>query len=467
LFSSAYEADKEIECIASLLHKIGPQYKAKKVTYSVIYDQIIKTLKEVHEGKKIDIRIVLIEMNYIREYYTDKYTKSEKTVRDLEEYKDSLKEAIELGYKYSSIPDQKKNHTIDMIKVETANARYRLASVLDEEHVLNTEDTSVGELYKAKSDVENIIHNPYSYKIWFQVCNDIYKRTKDGEILNEMINRMDLIHMEEEDIDENMFLAEEFAKLEANIQGTPDEYIERLIQKGNPVGICLKAKKFLIENNLNMNNQNQITSQEVKKYEELVNTILSEDNLPLIKENETCLFLYIKVKWLLSNGKPFFLGDKELTQMSRENWENICDLCSRYLQINQTSGSEQFNFVVVYLAALCYAQLGEYDNALEKFKDLKDRPELYYEKDRVYTKHMLCDENGEIIKFAGKMKITPYGKISVFINKINNGRTEIFCNENNLKNIRSENGKTDDSFQVGVSMMGFQVYHGYNGDKND
>lgn len=459
LFSSSYNANREIKCIADLLHRIGPSYQDAKREYINYYNKIIETLRSLHEYKgKIDNRIILIEMNYIREFYTDKLGKGNIS---REEFENAMKEIISLGESYSAVSNSSKDFYFVMIKIETANARYTLAK--------NESEPNLNQLYNAKTDAEAVFalyDNQYSYTIWFQACNKIYDITSDKDILKQMLNKIELLKAENEDIDEDRFLANEFNKVHEKLSGTSDDYIAELIKNGNPNGIYLKAMKFLQENNLNMNNHNSVTSCQFEKYKELEKSVFSSEYLPIFYKNSECLWLYIKLKWLLYNGRPFFMGDKELTCISIEHWNEILELCKQYLIINSDEKSERFNIVVEYLEALCYAQTGNYGQSLSILTNLRERAESYYLLNRVYSRHMLCNEQGEIINFSGRVRIAANGKISILINQINSGNP-LFCNRNNLRNFQPENGKTDDHFQVGIGIMGFSVFHGYNGGKND
>ncbi len=458
LYSSSYVANREIKCIADLLHRIGPAYKLTKAEYGNYYHKIIEALNNLHENnKKIDTRIVLIEMNYMREFYDDKNRKKEISNA---EFTNAMKTIISLGDSYSAISNYSKDFYYVMIKIETANTRYALCK----------DNTNIDELFTAKKDAEAVFalyENAYSYTIWFQTCNKIYECTQDKMILKEMLGKMDLLRAENEDIDEDTFLSKEFQKVYENLLGTSNNYIESLIQKGNAVGLYLKATKFLKENQLNMSNHADISRVQYEKYNELEHSVFSQSNLAMIERNSECLWLYIKLKWILYNGRPFFLGDKELTRMDAYKWKEILDLCSEYIRLNQNAEVERSNIIVEYLQALCYAQLEDYNNSIVILTKLRERSESYYLSNRVYSRHMLCDKNGEILKFSGRIKINPNGKISVYINKINNGVSPIFCNRNNLRNFQPENGKTDDNFQLGIGIMGFSVFHGYNGGKND
>lgn len=459
LFSSSYGANREIKCIADLLHNIGPTYKSQKQIYMNSYKAIINVLKLLHNtNQKIDIRIILIEINYIRECYTEKLRN--RTI-DNKEFDKEMEYIIKIGDSYSAISEQSKDFNYIMIKVETANARYALSK---------SDPTNFEELKRAKQDAESVFamyDNQYSYTIWFQTCNKLYENTKNYDYLAEMLNKIELLKSENENIEEDFYLTKEFATVNEYLSGTSNDYINSLINKGNPNGVFLKATKYLAKNNLNLNDYTQITGEQAKKFLEMKNSIFTENVMTLVYKSPKCLWLYIKLCWLLADGKGFHLGEKELTCISKNNWSNLLGLCQKFLAINNAVNSDRVNLMIEYLEALCFAQLEEYTSALNILNNIRELSESYYLPNRVYSRHMLCKENGEIRTFTGRIKVSSSGKISVYINEIKNGNVPIFCNPNNLRNFQAIDGKTDSNFQIGIGIMGFSVFHGYVGGKNE
>ena len=164
--------------------------------------------------------------------------------------------------------------------------------------------------------------------------------------------------------------------------------------------------------------------------------------------------MLLNVVWLMNNKKPIYSdGECWLTKMNENTWTEILNICNNYIIqfCNDFDQVHQFGKNIKYIKALCLGELGRYSESIAVLKDIEEDSSLGLS--RVFTKHMLCDENGNPRKFNGRLG--KYNEVSrsgnLYIDEF--GKKPIYYHGPHMKTSNLKEGTIFNDIEIGYSII--------------
>lgn len=446
--------DYEITCAADLLHNIGPNSERRR-NYIDFYPKLISQLEQIKNGRILDRRLALAEVNFIREYAVEKHLSNQ---MDKEDYIRYLQQAIEICRLYDSNLLETDYYCI-MLRIEEANSHNRVFGVTHDLHEL--EDAK-----QAAEEVMAVTDNQYAYTVWIDSC--LYQLqasdTKDGKLLSKLLYFVDNIRTNNYELDYDDKMVSRFTETYKLVGNSVEEkYLDQLINKNNPLGVYIKAIKKIKNSSLDLFDfykKDNYSSQNIENLKSIIVDILeSADYRELTHTSPECLFLLLKLKWVVLTGKSFLKEEKQRISLSADKWKEILDVCEQYENCRtKESPLEKNNVAVMYFEALCLSQLEKYTESFDVITQIREITKVgYYSAKRVYSRHILCDENGKPKEFSGTILKIKGNDIPIKINKFPN--IPVHSTRSVLNDIDIEEGKFISDFYIGIGYMGFTAIH--------
>ena len=126
-------------------------------------------------------------------------------------------------------------------------------------------------------------------------------------------------------------------------------------------------------------------------------------------------------------------------------------ICNNFIVrfCNDSEDIHQFAKNIRYIKALALGQLGQYNESISVLKSIEEDSTLGLS--RVFTKHMLCDENGIPKKFTGRLG--KYDEVSrsgvVYIDEF--GKNPIYYHGPHMKSANLIEGTVFSDIEIGYS----------------
>ncbi len=400
--SDSYGHRQEVRYCEKLIVLIGPNKTETQNRYKSGYKNIIDALKRMRIERGIwEPSLVSQEITFLREYYGNN------DAFDLSIRINALKEAVSIA---DEVLNKSEYPGINMgirnaIIVEASNSKILLCQLKESRDSL---------IYKEiRRDLRNVIRydnlNDYAYVtllkgsiIEYQNEND---RIKQLELLESMCTVADEIVFENPDIAASEYFQRKVTEIYSYLQNTSvlEDYIEELVANGSAAGLYAVTRKKLLESNIDF--KTPIGSgRQLDVCKEVYSIFKNERYKAVLEESESCQYMLLNVVWLMNNMNPIFgKGEYRITKIKGEAWREILEICNNFIYrfCNEGDNQRQLARNIRYIKALCLGQLGDYRNSLSTLKEIKEDSALGLS--RVYTQHMLCDEQGNTIKFTGRL----------------------------------------------------------------
>lgn len=456
--SSEYGQQAEVIICERLIRIIGPNSKEYSTKYKIGYEAIIDALRELRENRGIwEPILVSQEITYIREYYgnDDEKLSLEERVVWLEKAI-NIADTMILKANSSGISLGARN----VLVVESANSKLLLCQLRGTNDAL---------LYKElRRDLREVIkYDSQNYHAYVTLLkgslieyNNERDQVKKLELLEAMCSIADEIVFENSDVAESDY----FQQKASEIYGLLDDpeiqerYIDELIQNGSAAGIYVKARKQLanegVEFRKGITSKNQMDAC-LKVYQ-----LLNEEKYhAVVTDSEPCQHMLLNVVWLINNREPIYReGECWATHMREEAWTEILSICNNYI-LKFCAGamaSLKVTLNIKYIKALCLAQLKQYKDCIDELNTMEEDSTLGLP--RVFTKHMICDENGNYRKFVGRLG--KYDEIKqrgvVYISEF--GKKPIYYHMSRFDVANYEEGKVYNDLEIGLSNISPKVY---------
>lgn len=471
--SDYYNQNSEISLITNLLYRMGPNSGDTSLArkYDKLYLVIVNALKKIREEKRIiNPSLGLQEITYMREYCSSIEIPEEERIF-------LLKEAIKIGDVLLGIFSRTDYAlpTRDALTIEVANSRYRLC-LLDSSYIMKES------AHALQDTMEVISRNPdniYAYHAYLEIgilrYNNSASNTEKITILADMCDIVDGIREENWQISGNKYFIEPADKIYELIGKNENEkYFEDLVKEKNYAGIYLKAKKRLEQVGIKDFRKEIYTQEEICVMKEICEELLENDEyFEITAYSHQCQYLLLKIKWIIYNGIPMFHPSekRKFTRMTKEQWKDIQRISEHYVStfVNSNIVEPNNGYSVMYILALCYAQLDDFESCMKLVSKLRNDTEWFGYDNRSRIKHYLCDSEGKLLFFGGSFTIDTnpneergYVKIDKIKAEWNNYREGVYFHKHNIRGINIESGGTSNYFQLGLAYMGFSVYHGMN-----
>ncbi|BBI33966.1 hypothetical protein [Cohnella abietis] len=387
---------REQRLIQNLIRLIGPNNREsersvwKQDKYFSQFMVLVKELRIYREKEDKNTPLLLTEIMLTREICSDR--RWEKSEDDRITLLSQIHETAKTEIKRHQ--SEKMNRFLSNLHVEWAHLSIRLYR--------SDETLSKEELFKSvKEKMEKVIHyypeDNYAYAAYLWAGVHYVKSLSDAdekmELLEGFYHYIDLMSYGDKR-DENIL--GELDALADSLNMNEDRF-KQSVQEGRSHGIYFRARGLIGSGENSLNFKESLDKNSKSKCKEIIDLMEHADYYPIVLEKAACLHILINAKWLYANSSPIIPLDEEnvRTHMNNTMWEQMYDLCMRYLELSVIRPPH-----IVYLLALCCAQLedhrGQECDAL--FEEL--RRGTSYEKRRL---HILCGKEGHPIPFTGRI----------------------------------------------------------------
>ena len=450
--SGDYGQQKEVRLCENLIRIIGPNGTYNRFSYRKGYGEIISALKKLRVERGIWEPILISqEITYLREYI------GRDDAKDTEERISALREAIEIAEEVLSKSEYNgiSMGTRNAIKVEAANSKLLLC---------NLDNSNNSLLYKElRRDLREVIKYDssdfHAYVTLLKGSIFEYTNEKDNikkiELLESMCSLADEIIFENPDVASNEFFQRKVTEIYTLMDDSSvaQSYIDELVANGSAAGLYVKARKIL-----NMNSVDFKSKLSTDKQIEACRTVYELYNdskyKNVMQESEPCQYMLLNIVWLINNRGPIY-GDGEcwITQISEEGWRDLLNITNNYLLRFCGDAEELFQTGknMRYLKALCLAELKMYSESLSVLKSIEEDSSLGIK--RVFTKHMLCESDGTIRKFSGRLG--KYDEVrrsgEVYIEEF--GKTPIYYHGPHMRTSDLTEGAVFNDIEIGYSTI--------------
>ena len=448
--SGGYGQQQEVRLCEKVIRIIGPNNAENRNKYRKGYPEIIDALKKLREERNIWEPILISqEITYLREYYgRDESLDIAIRIKVLEEavkIADDVLNKIE----YSGISMGTRNAII----VESANSKLLLCQLKE------TNDTLL--FKELRRDLRNVIrYDSFDYHAYVTLVKGSIiefrnetDRIKQLELLESMCSVADEIMFENPDIANSEYFQRQVTEIYSLLEDNTEvkAYIEELVSNGSSAGLYVMIRKMLLENRVDFKKpiENEVQESACRKVYSIFN---DERYKAVLNKSEPCQYVLLNVVWLMHNKEPIYLdGECWITRMSENVWRELLNVCNNFIHwfCNDSEDIHQLAKNIRYIKALCLGQLGQYSESIAVLKSIEEDSTLGLR--RVFTKHILCDENGVPRKFTGRLG--KYDEISrsgsVFINEF--GKNPIYYHGPHMKSANLVEGTVFTDIEIGYS----------------
>lgn len=453
---SSYGQQMEVRLCERLIIIMGPNRENSR-RYKFRYNDIIEGLRKLREDKDIWEPILISqEITFIREYYgRDESLNIDVRIRWLEK-------AINIA---DNVLDRIEHYgvhvgTRNAIIVETANSKLLLCQLKKRNDTI---------LYRElRRDLKQIIkydnQNFHAYVALLKTSITEFDNETDNikqvELIENMCSLVDQITFSNSEVAESEYFQRQVTTIYSKLSNTNivQEYVDELALNGSAAGVYMLAKKRLYDSGVDFRSEIN-TVEQYTACEYVYNVFSQEKYKEVVNNSQSCQYMLLNVIWLMKNGKPIHQqGECWTTSMTNDVWKELSTICNRYI-INfdsDNSGSFGVDKNMRYIQALCMAQLGQYQECLSVLKSIEEDSTIGF--GRIYTKYMICDENGIPKKFTGRLG--RYNEIDrsgvLYIQEF--GNNSLYYYSHNLKTSNFEEGIVFDDLEVGFSNISAKVY---------
>lgn len=448
--SSGYGQQQEVYLCEKIIRIIGPNNVENRNRYKRGYAEIIEALKKLRKERSIWEPILISqEITYLREYYGRKESLA-------------IDDRIHILEKAISIADDVLNRiehtgismgTRNAIIVESANSKLLLCQLKGSNDAL---------LFKElRRDLRNVIrYDSLDYHAYVTLLKGSiieYKNEKDKikqlELLESMCSVADEIMFENPDVANSEYFRRKVTEIYLLLDDTDiaTAYVEELVSNGSSAGLYVMTRKLLSENNIDFRKPIEDSMQQdaCEKVYEIFN---DEKYKAVLRESEHCQYMLLNVVWLMNNKEPIYLdGECWITRMGVDVWRELLNICNDFILrfCNDAENTHQLAKNIRYLKALCLGQLGQYSESISTLKGIEEDSTLGLR--RVFTKHMLCEENGIPRKFTGRLG--KYDEVNrngwIYIDEF--GKNPIYYHGPHMKSASLVEGTVFNDIEIGYS----------------
>lgn len=445
-----YGQQQEVRLCERVIRIVGPNNVENCNRYKKGYPEIIRALKGLREERNIWEPILISqEITYLREYYgRDDTLTLEARIQVLEEavrIADDVLEKIEhLGISMG---------TRNAIIVESANSKLLLCQLKE------TNDSLI--FKELRRDLRDVIrYDSLDYHAYVTLLKGSIiefrnetDRIKQLELLESMCTVADEIMFENPDVANSEYFQRQVTKIYSLLEDNTvvQAYVDELVSNGSSAGLYVMTRKKLLENKVDFRRTIENSFQE-NACQEVYSIFNDERYKAVLSESEPCQYMLLNIVWLMHNKEPIYLdGECWITRMSEDVWREILNICNNFIArfCNDSEDIHQFAKNIRYIKALALGQLEQYNESISVLKSIEEDSTLGLR--RVFTKHMLCDENGIPKKFTGRLG--KYDEVSrsgsVYIDEF--GKNPIYYHGPHMKSANLVEGTVFSDIEIGYS----------------
>lgn len=448
--SGGYGQQQEVRLCEKIIRIIGPNNVENRNKYKCGYEEIINALKKLRIERSIWEPILISqEITYLREYYgRDESFEKENRIQVLEEaigIADDVLNKIES----TGIAIGVRNAII----VESANSKLLLCQLRGSNDTL---------LFKElRRDLRNVIqYDNLDYHAYVTLLKGSiieYKneadRIKQLELLESMCSVADEIMFENPDVANSEYFQRKVTEIYSLLDETDtvNAYVEELVSNGSSAGLYVMMRKLLLEKEVDYKKPIE-NGRQLDACENVYGIFNDEKYKAVLGESESCQYMLLNIVWLMNNKEPIYLdGECWITRMGENVWRELLNICNNFISrfCNDPESTPQLAKNIRYIKALCLGQLEQYNESIFVLKEIEEDSTLGIR--RVFTKHMLCEEDGTPRKFIGRLG--KYDEVNrsglVYINEF--GKNPIYYHGPHMKSANLVEGTVFNDIEIGYS----------------
>ncbi len=443
--SISYE-NVELNFGMELLKSLGPN-GANPQAYLPYFRNISDILRKLRtERGVINSRLMLQEAFFVREFVIKSDLAVSEAIELLDRAEETLQEALD------ELPvERRQNKLRSFLLVERASTLGAKAQTLAQ---YETSKDIFGQLHERirRSILEARTLEPEGFRpvdvlFWTSshlLTANLLDESAKGEVLAEIFHAIDAMNDEELGGSER----EQFERRKMEISSLlelpemEDKAFRYLQSVGSTAGYYLRARKLL---------QSLDMSRPLESATDVENCQAAYDylseNIDEIATDGRCLYLLLRVWWLITSSHPIFFEEKQTVPFKREDWEFILQLIERLVQ-----AGEQFRRpALLYLQAVAYFHLNDLEKSNTVFKEIAFEPEEVQGRRRIIKSYLASNSNGTTRVFSGNVSSAYGTKGRVFVEEL--GR-EIPFNAWDFGRPDIQAGETLPKFYIGFNFIG-------------
>ena len=530
-----YEEYKRFDCVdktlktalQKLLRMIGPnseyiEFKnsdnAEHKEFLSKLDRIIKKIQWLRKECSMpdeDASFAIIEITFIREYYSSKICSllkddsilPEIKMKLLSDYIKIISDACILAQKCINsleivdaiiVPKNMRSNSINSLSVEIARCSYILNDTISEYNRLS-ETTDINGILDLNQihvlpykDLYNLLkktiysdpQNGYSYNALFQAFEQEYRRAnKVGnkkrcfQLLSEILLIADEAHSLGDDIHNRGANKDELGEHLLKISELSDETVvtidqvknktwksefanlfEEMLSEGNAAGICYVSRHELASVKDRVDSDGVIAPEAICVYEKVKNFMRDEAYFDTIKRSSQALYLLFQVTWGTYAQREVNNGECRTTNLTIDEWKEILEICELYRNADRIPRP-----IITLMHALSVVQISwDYEEASRIISSLRE--DMFFGRRRTSVPYMVS-EGGKAKLYDGKV----VGPDSTRDRRVrldgihrwseNSERGILYPRRNFVGNIKNlENGETLTQLELGIGYLGFSLY---------
>lgn len=484
--TTSYSHTSEVELMVKMLVRLGPNsltWSDKRLSFEY-YPKIIGALQSLREKHAGHPRLTLQEIVYTREYVVHQFDNQmeDDEIMSLEKLVITLRNAIRIGeeelLRLMKEHDSANFFLCDALTIEINTSRLKIFQ--------HTKVRNMKEFIRMAKECLGVIqHSPdnsYAYTTLFQTAllmcdsddsNDIDKTNilaNCGEMIVRLRGEHEEIAQQAQVLDASDKLLAKLGRVDLN-----DKYFQSLLQHGSGAGVYIRTYRMLEKNGIELYRKgNTLSEEQVTICQQACDYLTKKEYAKVVSDSVACQQLLLRLKWMILDGEPIFSRPRQYTYISSEGWEELLAICRHYRDYLYDEEDNYYNAnTMLYVLALCYAQLGKFADSLKVCDIIRNKTEDLYFENRVRVLHILCDPTGKPIEFLGSFIRTtnpeaPKGFVR--IDEISpaaipwmqgNNNAGIYYHQANLSgDTRREPGWHYPDFQLGLGYMGLSVFRG-------
>lgn len=451
--SSSYDylsSKTELDFLIDLLKSVGPNGKNRNEIFSD-YNKIAQEIAILREKENIyDARTILQEAFYLREH-----------AKTLPDDKMIERENFLIGAQDILLKTISELKDDDYKKVQKGNLYIELAANLGTQLKIclknNQHNKNIKSLYNqiddALTNAKRYAPNSfYPIDIWAWTSEDLLKsQISDefrGDVAAKILSVFDIAPFDNPRIADTERYNEKRQGI-AKVLGDKDMEngsFEKLLNMGSASGIYLNAHSMLkgidLDKPVNEKSKNHHADQRV--IEQVIDYM---EGFDLTWGDPKCLYLLLKLYWLLWIGKPIFYEEKQILPLNEDNWNKIYKITDCILD-TMTAPTPW----VTYIKGIALFHLKRYSDCFALFDELRNS----YEggKRRIIISYVASNGDGTAKAFKGSFLRISKGK-AIF--SINNLRRDIpYFNRDFIVSNPPIN-RVYESIELGFNYLGIQV----------
>jgi hypothetical protein len=389
----------ELQFVVDLIRNVGPNGR-EATHFSPYFQDLSETLRHVREDRGIQHpRLMLQEATILRETVVanDRAgTPLENAEQLLDEEEKILRQAIEI-----LSGDSRSAPLRSQLLVELGSLLgTRLKHVLSKPDDFHEAATIYGEardrLFEARaSDPENY----YLIDVLSWTVSSILQ-TPSTDLKLRAEAEADILHAFEMAEDEEfgavqqerfqrrrMEIAEELGRADLT-----ESAFQNLVNAGSAAGYYLRASRILGV----LPRASQLSSDELNRCQKALEYL--ESNIDGISSDGRCLYLLLRLWWLVRVGRPLFDGTRIAVPLSSDDWTRLLELLISLMG----AGESYYKPSLRYLQGLTDFHLGQVESALDVFSEL--RREVAPVRRRVLRSYLASTPQGVPRTYHGSVK---------------------------------------------------------------